>query len=57
MPHETPFVAASPVEVRPLLVGAAVPRLTLKKADGTSIELGEELKDKPGVLVFYRGGW
>lgn len=57
MPHEIPFVAASPVEVRPLLVGAAVPRLTLKKADGTSIELGEELKNKPAVLVFYRGGW
>ena len=50
-------VAASPDSVRPLLIGATVPSVTLVSGDGQAVELGEVLSRKPTVVVFYRGGW
>lgn len=50
-------VAPSADRVRPLLIGATVPAVTLETADGKAIELGEVLSRKPSVVVFYRGGW
>jgi len=50
-------VAASPEEIRPLLVGAEVPDLTLTAADGTAVGLRETGKEQRAIFVFYRGGW
>jgi len=50
-------VAGSAKSVRPLLIGATVPAVTLATADGKTVELGEVLSRKPTVVVFYRGGW
>jgi hypothetical protein len=50
-------VAASPEEIRPLLVGAEVPDLTLTAADGTAVELRDTGKEQRAIFVFYRGGW
>jgi len=50
-------VAPSADRVRPLLIGATVPSVTLATVDGKTIELGEVLSRKPTVVVFYRGGW
>ena len=52
-----PDVAASPQKVCPLLNGMAVPQLTLSVTDGVAFHLNTAVKDKPAVLVFYRGGW
>lgn len=49
--------APSPEKVCPLLVGAAIPELTLKTADVSPFELSAAVKTEPAVLVFYRGGW
>lgn len=50
-------LAPSAEQVRPLLVGAAVPRLALRTADGSPFDLNAALAAQPTVLVFYRGHW
>ena len=46
-----------PDQVRPLLVGAEVPQLTLTGADGKPFDLGAATREQRSILVFYRGGW
>lgn len=43
--------------ISPLLIGAEVPNKTLQTADGKSADIRELIKQKPTVLIFYRGGW
>ncbi len=61
------LICASPVlaadvpktaeEVRPLLVGSAVPEVELPAADGGVVDLAAAAKAQPTILIFYRGGW
>lgn len=44
-------------DISPLLIGEQIPEATLLDVDGNSIQLNNILKEKPTVLVFYRGGW
>ena len=44
-------------QVRPMLVGTALPPAVLTGDDGVSLDLGAAVAEKPAVLVFYRGGW
>ena len=50
-------VAPAPSQVRPLLIGAAAPDAALQTADGRALSLLAALGGKPGVVIFYRGGW
>jgi hypothetical protein len=50
-------VAASADRVRPLLIGAEVPELTLTSADGKAVDLRAATKERRAIFVFYRGGW
>lgn len=50
-------VPESPSEVRPLMIGAAVPDAPLRALDGKPTTLRKAFAGKPVVLVFYRGGW
>ena len=43
-------------QVRPLLVGAALPAAVLPGDNGVSLDLAAAVAEKPAVLVFYRGG-
>ncbi len=45
----------APNNVRPLMVGDEIPKLTLMDANGRAFDLGAH--KKPTVLVFYRGHW
>lgn len=54
---ESQEVPQSAQEIRPLLVGAKVPALSLKTVDGKTLDLRAEIAQKPAVVVFYRGGW
>lgn len=38
-------------------LGDKAPNFTLKNANGKSVQLYDELKNGPVVLVWYRGGW
>lgn len=50
-------IAKAPTEVHPLLLGSAVPDVTLNALDGKAVSLREVVAGKPALLVFYRGGW
>ncbi len=43
--------------VNPLLIGSAVPAVTLVDTEGNAVNLATEIQKKPTILVFYRGGW
>lgn len=49
--------AKSAPEVRPLLIGAAVPDVSVRTAKGDTVSLKSVVTEKPTVLIFYRGGW
>jgi peroxiredoxin len=53
----TDTVAPSADQVRPLLVGAKVPKLFLRTADAKAFDLNGAIAAKPTVIIFYRGGW
>ena len=44
-------------DISPLLIGEQLPAAMLQYADGKIIAFSSILKQKPTVLVFYRGGW
>lgn len=44
-------------DVTPLKRGEAIPSLDVKSIAGEAVPLGSLLKEKPTVLIFYRGGW
>ena len=50
-------MASSAEGIRPILLGSAMPDVSMQTADGKPITLKEQVGGKPAVLVFYRGGW
>ncbi|MCA9061742.1 MAG: AhpC/TSA family protein [Planctomycetaceae bacterium] len=50
-------IAAAPEKTSPLKVGQQVPELTLTSTSSEGVSLSSLHKDKPVVLVFFRGGW
>ena len=51
------LIADSPEQVTPLLNGLTIPAVYLTDSHGKAVALTELVKQKPSVLVFYRGGW
>lgn len=50
-------IAISADQIRPLLLGSAMPDVAMQRVDGKSTTLKQQVGGKPAVLVFYRGGW
>lgn len=50
-------VPTSPHDIRPLLIGASIPDLSLRTRSGARVQLKRETAGTPTVLIFYRGGW
>lgn len=50
-------VPQKPNEISPLLIGEAIPDVTLPDASGKPVSLKQLVARKPTILVFYRGGW
>jgi peroxiredoxin len=50
-------VAEKAEDISPLLNGEILPDAVLKAPDGSAHNLSEVLKQKPSVVLFYRGGW
>lgn len=44
-------------DISPLLIGEIIPKTMLQDVEGNTILLENVIKEKPTVLVFYRGGW
>ena len=55
--HASDQPAESAKQVRPPLIGAEVPPLTLRTSDGSEFDLNAAINEKPAILIFYRGGW
>jgi hypothetical protein len=47
----------APDQVRPLLIGSALPDVEITNLDGESAPLADVVLGSPTLLVFYRGGW
>ena len=51
-------VADAPEDVRPLLIGSGIPEgLSPKTGEGQPFDLEGALKNRPTLLIIYRGGW
>ncbi len=57
MAQESLRIPCSPNDVCPLMPGTRVPGVTLRAIDGSEANLAAAVREKPSVLVFYRGGW
>jgi peroxiredoxin len=51
------MVATSAAEAKPLTVGATAPDVTIQNLKGKNLRLAAILRNKPTILIFYRGGW
>ncbi|TYO97469.1 peroxiredoxin [Geothermobacter ehrlichii] len=47
----------NPKDICPLLIGNAIPAVTLQDSEGRTIRLDQLTRGKPTILIFYRGGW
>ncbi len=52
-----PVVPTDARQVHPLSVGEKAPACRLRRPDGQEADLGTLYRQKPTVLIFYRGGW
>jgi peroxiredoxin len=50
-------VPAKPTDISPLLTGESIPMLILPDVNGKAFHLNEKIKERPAILIFYRGGW
>lgn len=50
-------IAEKAEDISPLLIGETIPNVELKAADGSANDVFNIIKNKPTVLLFYRGGW
>jgi peroxiredoxin len=48
---------AGAADSKPLSVGTVIPDAALRTAQGDEFKLRDAVKQKPAVLIFYRGGW
>lgn len=46
-----------PEDVSPLLIGETIPNESVITVEGKSVAIYDLIKEKPTVLIFYRGGW
>ncbi|WP_104735514.1 peroxiredoxin-like family protein [Hanstruepera ponticola] len=44
-------------DISPLLIGETIPDAILLDPNGNQVSVNSLIKNKPTVLVFYRGGW
>lgn len=50
-------IADRPEDIKPLLIGSALPNAELKDQNGNTVHLNDILAGRQTVLVFYRGSW
>lgn len=50
-------IAKSADDVRPILNGQNIPNTTIYTPQGKALKLHDVIKEKPSVIIFYRGGW
>jgi peroxiredoxin len=56
-PNPPPPVPQRAEDVRPLQPGARAPAAQLHRVDGDPVDMASLYRQKPTMLIFYRGGW
>ena len=51
------LVYPSAEAAKPLQPGAAVPSVSVRAVDGSTVDLSKLVSNTGALLVFYRGGW
>jgi hypothetical protein len=51
------FIADGPDQIRPLMIGAHIPDVTLVTPDHQPVVLRDAVAKQPTILIYYRGGW
>ena len=49
--------ASKTENTKPISPGGIIPQVNLQDAAGKKNNLSEQIKQKPAVIIFYRGGW
>ena len=57
MIQQATFVPDNAGEIRPLLINAEIPAIRLTTIEGDSWDVNASVREKPTILLFYRGGW
>ena len=52
-----PLIPEDPQTIRPLLVNATIPQLALVATTGQLFDVNAAVRERPTILLFYRGGW
>jgi peroxiredoxin len=52
-----PQFPEDPQTVRPLLANATIPQFVLTNTDGRPFDVNAAVRERPTILLFYRGGW
>ncbi len=47
----------APEKICPLPVGSVMPQINLQTLDAKPFDLNAQLKTKPSILIYFRGGW
>jgi hypothetical protein len=50
-------IPEDPQAIRPLLVNATIPQLTLTDTAGQPFDVNAAVRQRPTILLFFRGGW
>ncbi len=50
-------IPRAPQEIRPLLIGAKIPAVSVRNAEGADVALPDVFRKEPTILIVYRGGW
>lgn len=50
-------VASDPWSIRPVLIGSRAPAFEAVSADGSIFKFDPENRNRPALIIFYRGGW
>jgi peroxiredoxin len=43
--------------VSPLMISQSIPKIEVLSVEGKAVKITDIIKNKPSVLIFYRGGW
>ena len=47
----------APEQICPLPISSTLPSIELKTLEGKPIDLNQQIKERPSILIYFRGGW
>ena len=57
MEHSAYIIPNSGKDIRPILLDATVPEMTVRDDDGNIFDINGAIRKTPTILLFFLGGW